>query len=161
MLIELIDETERVSVEYQELVSEMIEFAANFLEFPKNRECSVTFVDNARIQEINREFRNIDKPTDVISFALDDNEEDQVGLLNLTSIDDQFVWNIGDIVISIDRAKEQAEDYGHSLKRELGFLAVHGFLHLIGYDHMTKEEELEMFGLQNQIFEAYGLSRDE
>ena len=75
--------------------------------------------------------------------------------------DDSFVTSIGDIVISLDRAKEQAEDYGHSLERELGFLALHGFLHLNGYDHQTEEEEVEMTGLQKEILEAYGLKRDD
>ena len=97
----------------------------------------------------------------MISFALDDSDDDFESMNSIMEEDDSFVTSIGDIVISLDRAKEQAEDYGHSLERELGFLALHGFLHLNGYDHQTEEEEAEMTGLQKEILEAYGLKRDD
>ena len=89
----------------------------------------------------------------VVSFAAD--------FLKIPQTKECFVTSIGDIVISLDRAKEQAEDYGHSLERELGFLALHGFLHLNGYDHQTEEEEAEMTGLQQEILDAYGLTRND
>ena len=161
MFIELIDETEVVKEEYQKLVEDVVSFASDYLHYPENRECCISFVSSERIREINRDFRNIDKVTDVISFALDDEDEDMDPIKNFMASDENFVTSIGDIIISVDRAKEQAEDYGHSLERELGFLALHGFLHLNGYDHQTEEEEAEMTGLQKEILEAYGLNRDE
>lgn len=160
MFIELIDETEVVREEYQKLVEDVVSFASDYLHYPENRECCISFVSSERIREINRDFRNIDKVTDVISFALDDEDEDMDPIKNFTASDENFVTSIGDIIISVDRAKEQAEEYGHSLERELGFLALHGFLHLNGYDHQTEEEEEEMTGLQTEILTAYGLTRN-
>lgn len=159
MHIDLNDETEQLSQQHIDLVSDMIVFASTYIELPKHVECSVTFVDNERIQEINREYRQKDAPTDVISFALDDSVEGEL-LPNITIQDDGYLHHLGDIIISIDKAKEQAEEYGHSFDRELGFLALHGFLHLNGYDHMTLEEEQEMFALQAEILKAYGLGRE-
>jgi len=161
MFIELIDETEVVKEEYQKLVEDVVSFASDYLHYPENRECCISFVSSERIREINRDFRNIDKVTDVISFALDDEDEDMDPIKNFMASDENFVTSIGDIIISVDRAKEQAEDYGHSLERELGFLALHGFLHLNGYDHQTEEEEAEMTGLQQEILDAYGLTRND
>ncbi|WP_314078364.1 rRNA maturation RNase YbeY [uncultured Granulicatella sp.] len=160
MFIELIDETEVVKEEYQKLVEDVVSFASDYLHYPENRECCISFVSSERIREINRDFRNIDKVTDVISFALDDEDEDMDPIKNFMASDENFVTSIGDIIISVDRAKEQAEEYGHSLERELGFLALHGFLHLNGYDHQTEEEEKEMTGLQKEILTAYGLTRN-
>ncbi len=160
MFIELIDETEVVKEEYQKLVEDVVSFASDYLHYPENRECCISFVSSERIREINRDFRNIDKVTDVISFALDDEDEDMDPIKNFMASDENFVTSIGDIIISVDRAKEQAEEYGHSLERELGFLALHGFLHLNGYDHQTEEEEIEMTGLQTEILTAYGLTRN-
>lgn len=159
MFVEIIDETAAVSKEHQELVEAMIVFAADYLQYPKNRECCVSFVSPERIQEINRDFRNKDAVTDVISFALNDDDEDIVSTLLLEKEDEHFVSSLGDIIICTDRAAQQAEEYAHSFERELGFLALHGFLHLNGYDHQTSEEEAEMFGLQQEILDAYGLSR--
>ena len=160
MFIELIDETEVVKEEYQKLVEDVISFASDYLHYPENRECCISFVSSERIREINRDFRNIDKVTDVISFALDDEDEDMDPIKNFMASDENFVTSIGDIIISVNRAKEQAEEYGHSLERELGFLALHGFLHLNGYDHQTEEEEKEMTDLQTEILTAYGLTRN-
>lgn len=115
-------------------------------------------MDNPSIQEINRTYRGKDAPTDVISFALEDEGEDEIPVI-FEEDDEPMPRVLGDIMISIDRAKEQAEEYGHSYDRELGFLAVHGFLHINGYDHMTPEDEAEMFGLQKEILDAYGLKR--
>lgn len=111
---------------------------------------SIIFVDNKKIREINKTYRNIDRETDVISFALEDDK---------TFNTDAFRF-LGDIYISIDRAKDQAKEYGHSLKREIAFLSVHGFLHLLGYDHMTKEDEEVMFNLQEEILDSYGIKRN-
>jgi probable rRNA maturation factor len=110
---------------------------------------SVIFVDNDEIQEINRTYRNIDRVTDVISFALEDNNEEIVGERIL-----------GDIYLCIPRMKEQAIEYGHSEKRELSFLVCHGLLHLLGYDHVNnKEEEKIMFDLQDEILNSLNIKR--
>jgi probable rRNA maturation factor len=112
---------------------------------------NLIIVDNKYIHELNRTYRHIDRETDVITFALED--EDTIVLP-----DEERV--LGDIYISIDRARQQAEEYGHSLLRELSFLAVHGFYHLLGYDHQTPEEEKVMFTKQEEVLEAYGIRRE-
>ena len=112
---------------------------------------NLIIVDNEYIHELNKTYRNIDRETDVITFALED--EDSIVLPS-----DERV--LGDIYISIDKACSQAEEYGHSLLRELSFLAVHGFYHLLGYDHMTEEDEKVMFKKQEEVLEEYGISRD-
>jgi probable rRNA maturation factor len=110
---------------------------------------SVIFVDNDEIQEINRTYRNIDRVTDVISFALEDNDEKLIG--------DRI---LGDIYLCIPRMKEQAKEYNHSEKRELSFLVCHGLLHLLGYDHVNnKEEEKVMFDLQDEILDSLNITR--
>lgn len=114
---------------------------------------SVMIVDNEQIHELNREYRQVDRPTDVLSFPLWEPGEDWV------IVEDEETVPLGDIVISLAKAKEQAEEYGHSVERELGFLAVHGFLHLLGYDHETPEQEREMFGRQEEILHLAGLRR--
>lgn len=106
-----------------------------------NANFSIVFVGNERIQDINKNYRNIDKITDVISFAFEDNE----------SIDYEGIRFLGEIYICIPRMIEQAKMYGHSETRELGFLVVHGLLHLLGYDHDTEEKEKKMFNLQELI----------
>lgn len=159
MDITFIDQTEQVSEDKIKDIDDLLQFAADYLELPKDIEMSVTFMDNAAIQIINRDYRDKDAPTDVISFALEEESEDEVPVI--FDEDDEFniPRNLGDIMISTERAAEQAEEYGHSLDRELGFLAVHGFLHINGYDHMTPEDEKEMFTLQKEILDAYGLKR--
>lgn len=117
-------------------------------------ELSVTFVDKDEIQNINKVYRDKDKVTDVISFALEEDEPD----IDMNDLEIPRV--LGDIIICTDVAQEQAESYGHSFERELGFLALHGFLHLLGYDHMTEDDEKEMFGRQDAILNSYGLTRD-
>lgn len=108
---------------------------------------NVIFVNKEEIQKINKEYRNIDKVTDVISFALIDDKE-----LVQTN-------ELGDIFICVERAKEQAIEYGHSEAREFAFLAVHGYLHLCGHDHQTKDEEEKMFSIQEKILEKANLKR--
>jgi len=152
--IDFIDETTKVAEADQKLVEELLIFAGKKQNLSGDIELSVTFVDNDRIQEINKEYRNKDQATDVISFAMEELGEGEV---ELVGVDMPRV--LGDIIISIDRTKEQAEEYGHTYTRELGFLAVHGFLHLLGYDHLTKEEEEVMFTLQKEILDEFGLQR--
>ena len=110
---------------------------------------SLLFVDNEEIRKINKENRNIDRETDVITFRLADYEE---VVVDGTTI-------LGDIYISLDKAHSQAEEYGHSYKRELSFLLIHGFLHLLGYDHMNPVDEKVMFKLQEEILDGYGIKR--
>jgi probable rRNA maturation factor len=154
LMIDFIDETNEVTEEQLETIEKLLNYAAKLENVDDNAEVSITFVDNETIQEINREYRSIDKPTDVISFALEEMGEDEVEIVG-----DDLPRVLGDIIISIPKAKEQAEEYGHSFMRELGFLAVHGFLHLLGYDHETPEDEKKMFTRQKEILEAYGLKR--
>lgn len=152
--IDLIDETNELSEEQMEVIEKLLNFAAQKQSVEEYSEVSVTFVTNERIHEINREYRDKDAPTDVISFAMEELGE---GEMELAGVDMPRV--LGDIIISIPRAREQAEEYGHSFIRELGFLTVHGFLHLLGYDHMTDAEEIQMFTLQKEILNEYGLKR--
>ena len=114
-------------------------------------EISVSIVTNDEIQKLNKEFRNIDKATDVLSFPQLTFEMGEVADLNEN---DEII--LGDIVISIDKAKEQAEEYGHSLEREIAFLTVHSMLHLMGYDHMEVAEEKEMIKKQKEILQQVG-----
>lgn len=156
MDVAMMDHTNQLDEKYQQLVLDILNFAGDALSLADDTEMSVTFVDNDEIQNINREYRDKDIPTDVISFAIED-EGDEEPFIMMEGID--LPRNIGDIFISIDRTREQAERFGHSFERELGFLAVHGFLHLNGYDHMEPEEEKEMFDLQRKILDDYGLQR--
>lgn len=110
---------------------------------------NVIIVDNEYIHKLNKEYRGIDRPTDVISFALEDTDDIKYDDFRL----------LGDIYISIDKAESQAEEYGHSLKREICFLAVHGLLHLLGYDHMEKKDEEVMFAKQEVILNEAGIKK--
>lgn len=152
--MDFLDETNELSQEHILKLEELLNFAAVKEEVEPGSELSVTFVGNDRIQEINREYRGIDRPTDVISFALEEKGEGETEVrgIGLPRI-------LGDIIISIPKAEEQAQEYGHSFSRELGFLAVHGLLHLLGYDHMTAEEEKIMFARQKEILDEFGLQR--
>ena len=115
-----------------------------------NTTFNLIIVDNEYIHELNKNYRHIDRETDVITFALEDDD-------SLVMPTDERI--LGDIYISIDKAISQAEEYGHSLLRELSFLAVHGFYHLLGYDHMTKEDEKVMFTKQEEVLSEYGIKR--
>ena len=154
----VLDKTKSLTEEQLTLVDKIIQCAAAVeeLQLKDDTEMSVTFVDNQEIQEINREYRNKDQATDVISFAIEDEMEEE-----FSAVFEEFDLprDIGDIFVSVDKIKEQAEEYAHSFDRELGFLIVHGFLHLNGYDHMTEEDEKEMFNLQRKILDNYGLKR--
>ena len=111
---------------------------------------NVIIVDNDYIHQLNKNYRDIDRETDVITFALEDDS---------SMVEPTDTRILGDIYISIDKAISQSEEYGHSLLRELSFLAVHGFYHLLGYDHMTPEEEKVMFTKQEEVLSAYGITR--
>ncbi len=149
----------KVTKKIRDLVRLSVKTALEYMEFPQNCEISVMFCDNERIRRLNRNHRNIDRATDVLSFPLFEYDE------NGEIIQDELDFNpngemiLGDIVISLERAAEQAEEYGHSFEREIGFLTVHSMLHLFGYDHMTEEDEEEMFEYQREILEEMGLTR--
>ena len=130
---------------------EKVLYSAMEKEKLKDTSFNLIIVDNDYIHELNKEYRGIDRETDVITFALED--EDTIILPDNERI-------LGDIYISIDKARSQAEEYGHSLLRELSFLAVHGFYHLLGYDHMTPEDEKVMFTKQEEVLEEYGITRE-
>ena len=152
--IDFTDETSQLTDEQMKEIENILNFAALKLDIEEGSEVSITFVSNERIREINRDYRDKDAPTDVISFAMEELGEGEVELIGVG-----MPRVLGDIIISTAKAMEQAEEYGHSFIRELGFLAVHGFLHLLGYDHMTAEDEKRMFTLQKEILDGYGLTR--
>ena len=145
------NEVENFENNYEQDFTAIIEQALKTLGIEDDVEVSCVLVDDERIHEINREYRYIDRSTDVISFAMEDNDQFYVEGMPRT---------LGDIFISVDHAKKQAEEYGHSLRREMCFLFTHGILHLLGYDHMTDEQEKEMFGLQDEILGALSIERE-
>ena len=138
--------------EYEEEYLSIMEITLRILDIKCDPIVSVSLVDNRYIHKINKKYRQIDRPTDVISFAfLDDgNQYDKV-------LHKEGIVALGDIYISTEKAIEQAKEYGHSLKRELCFLFTHGLLHLLGYDHMKKEDEEVMFALQDKILDEKGV----
>lgn len=154
VIIDLVDETETLNKEQQDLVKQLIEKTAELEQLEGDIEVSVTFVTEEQIQEINAEYRNKNQPTDVISFALNDQVEGEVDVVG-----EGMPNMLGDIIISVPHIKRQAEEYEHTFERELGFLTVHGMLHLLGYDHNTEAEEKEMFSRQENILMQYGLTR--
>ena len=135
------------------LIRESVETTLDFEDFQNHCEVSVTFTDNEGIHALNKKFRGVDKPTDVLSFPLFDFE----GETEEPPID-EVMSNLGDIVISLEKAKEQAEEFGHSFERETAFLCVHSMLHLLGYDHeRSEEEDIEMRAKQSEIMKIMGL----
>jgi probable rRNA maturation factor len=153
------DKTGQMTLTKLKQIEDLLNFAAGYLDVSIDSEMSVTFMDNVDIQTINRNYRGKDAPTDVISFAMEKKGKGELPIF-LDEEMEELPRNLGDIMISIEKAKEQAKAYGHSYKRELGFLAIHGFLHINGYDHQTSEEEKEMSKLQKEILDAYGLRRE-
>lgn len=137
-------------VDVEQFTTEVLQAAAKRLNV--SGEVSVVYVDDKEIHELNRTYRDVDRPTDVLSFALLEGDE-------FPDIEDAPI-PLGDVIISVDKAQEQAMSYGHSVKREMAFLLVHGFLHLNGYDHQTEVDEAEMFGLQEEILQQLGIGRD-
>ncbi len=162
----IIEKEVEVSFDFNEekLAEEVISFCLDHEEFPYEAEINLTLTDNEGIHEINRMYREIDRPTDVLSFPMLSYEQagDFSGLEE--DYDDNFNPDtgeimLGDIVISIDKVREQAESYGHSEKREFAFLIVHSMLHLFGYDHMEPEEAAVMEEKQNLILNEMNILR--
>lgn len=150
MEIEVINETEEKEI--NSLLEELEVYLKDVAkeEGLENILYNVIIVDNEEIRRLNHEYRNKDSVTDVISFALEDDETSKSEVIRV----------LGDIYISIDKARSQSIEYGHSLKRELFFLATHGFLHLLGYDHMKEEEEKIMFAKQEEVLNRHGISKE-
>ncbi len=160
----LIDNQQSKTEDLQGFFEEVLDKTLKFLNLQTQVEVSLLLVDNDEIQNLNRDYRGIDNETDVLSFPMldldpSDREVWLEELENGITADDQQVV-LGDIVISVEKAEEQAEEYGHGLKRELGFLMVHGVLHLLGYDHEQGEsEEQTMNAIQEAILEELSLPR--
>ena len=159
MTIEIIDELDGGGI--LELLTRAISFAAGFETKKDNFELSLTITDDARIQALNREFRNIDRSTDVLSFPLiqrvpggtaDFWKEEDIN-------PDTGCVMLGDIVLSLETAARQAEEYGHSLEREAAYLCVHSVLHLLGYDHIDEQDKKIMRAREEEIMNAFGLGR--
>ena len=134
-----------------ERYSEIAKAAFSFLDVKENYEIDVSLVDDETIHQINRDYRNVDRVTDVISFAFNDDKDpnDQINSLEVQKM-------LGEILICLPQAKRQAAEIGNTLERELSFLFTHGLLHLLGYDHMTPEDEAIMFPLQEKILSLVG-----
>lgn len=144
MELTIINETnEKKWNRYRKDFEMILEKAQEVCQASNNACLSVIFVDKERIHEINREYRNIDRPTDVISFALLDSDEVLV----------EEESELGDIFINIEAVYDQAREYQHTIRREVNFLFTHGVLHLLGYDHMNEDDEKEMFALQDKIID--------
>ncbi|WP_208585942.1 rRNA maturation RNase YbeY [Gracilibacillus suaedae] len=155
MEIDFHDETENVSQDHLDLIDQLLSYAAKQENIAADSELSISFVNNDEIQQLNKQYRKLDKPTDVLSFALEDEVDQEIRIIGA-----DIPVALGDIIISVDKASEQALEYNHSFSRELGFLALHGFLHLLGYDHMNEEDERKMFSRQEEILNGFGLSRE-
>lgn len=146
MEIVFVNEAKDKSVyRYKKDFETILERASDVLDRHRDWSLSVIYVTPQQIHEINRDYRNVDRPTDVISFALQDDESD--------IFVEESMCELGDIFINVQAIRDQAAAYGHSIRREACFLFCHGLLHLMGYDHMTPEEEKEMFALQDVILD--------
>ena len=147
-MFEIINDSNKKVIE-EEVLNNYVNYLVEKLDL-HNCEFNIILTTNKKIHKINKEYRNIDRETDVISFALEDNRDIEYDGFRL----------LGDIYISIDKCYTQAMEYGHSRVRELCFLATHGVLHLLGYDHMNEDDEKEMFDLQNKLLDGYNIRRD-
>lgn len=167
MTILVENEAKRVlDFDYEEVIKNVVKRVVDTENCPYEVEVNVLLTNNEEIHEANRDFRNIDRPTDVLSFPMVDYDfpadfslvnESPEGYLNPET--DELL--LGDIMISVDKVYEQAEEYGHSRKREFAFLIAHSMLHLLGYDHMEDEERVVMEAKQKAILEALGITRNE
>lgn len=157
MIINLENAQEKIDLEETVLnrLQEGIDAVADLNGLAEEAEVDVTIVDDEEIHELNRQYRGMDKPTDVLSFALDEGEEDEPELIGGP---EEHLY--GDIIISAETALRQAEEYGHGLEREMTYLAVHGMFHLLGYDHMTEEDKAEMRAKEEEALRAINLAEE-
>lgn len=154
-----------ISMDYLHIIHDIVDTAAGYVQCPYDIEVNVLLTDNERIQEINRENRGIDRPTDVLSFPMIDFQTPEEFSLVEEHPEEYFdpntgALNLGDIVISVDKVYEQAREFGHSPERELAFLVAHSMLHLSGYDHEEEAEQLIMETKQEEILQMKGYTRD-
>ena len=168
MTINIEYETDKeLKLDYENIINRVINEAVDYAKCPYEAEVNVTLTDNDEIKEINAEYRNINNPTDVLSFPMVDykepadydyleTEEAQISCFNPESGE----LLLGDIIISLERADEQAKEYGHSVRREICFLVAHSMLHLLGYDHMEDEERLVMEAKQKEVLDTLGITRN-
>lgn len=133
----------KIDEEIENIVEKSIEAALKEIEFTDDYEVSVSFVGDEEIHELNRDYRGVDRTTDVLSFPMDD----------------EFTNMLGDIVININKVIEQAKEYGHSEKREISYLTVHSSLHLMGFDHEEEEDKKEMRAVEDRVMEKLEISR--
>ncbi|MBP2649682.1 MAG: metalloprotease ybeY [Firmicutes bacterium] len=147
-------EKKPITAQMEKTVTAVLSKAAEVLAIDEHTEVSVVFVDDEYIRELNRDYRGKDMATDVLSFALDEGDEPAV-------LDGPEESLLGDIIISIETAERQAEEYGHSLDRELAYLTVHGMLHLVGYDHEDEQDKVKMRQQEENILMKLGISRDD
>ncbi|HAX73438.1 MAG TPA: rRNA maturation RNase YbeY [Firmicutes bacterium] len=153
--IQFINQTTDVTEGYESIIKKVVEETIKQEQLTNEiLECSFIFVDNAQIQDINKTYRHKDAVTDVITFAIEDEGEGELKIKGIP-----LPRLLGDVFISIPRCREQATDYGHSFERELSFLGVHGFLHLLGYDHIEESDEVVMFKKQEDVLNALGIHR--
>lgn len=145
-------------------IKKVLEAGLKYLNQPSAQlEVSVSFVDEAEIKTLNHEYRDVDKVTDVLSFPSIDNPSR--GVIDIAEYGgdlnpETWLLNLGDIVVCLPRAKQQAKEYGHSLKREVAFLALHSLLHLLGYDHMNPQDEEQMNAVQNAVLDKLNIKRN-
>lgn len=145
----------RETLMFKSDIKKLFELAVENVGITSEISVNVVLVSANKIKQMNKKYRNVDKVTDVLSFPMIDNFDDIE-----SEIDFGLDCNVGDIYINLDRAKQQASEYGHSLKREFCFLALHGFLHLLGFDHIEKEDEKQMLAMQNLVLEKANIGRD-
>ncbi|MBQ3573437.1 MAG: rRNA maturation RNase YbeY [Clostridia bacterium] len=149
----------KVGKNFKDLIKKCSLATLKYMGFRTDVEISVVLTDNEGIRTLDSMHRGIDKATDVLSFPMFEYDEDGEIIEDYAEFNEMGELCLGDIVISLERAHEQADEYGHSPEREIGFLTVHSMLHLLGYDHMTPEDEEEMFGYQREILDEIGLVR--
>lgn len=155
MHIDVNDETDTLSSDKIHLLQRLLTFAAEQEDVPQDAEVSLNFVNRERIKQLNATFRYKNEVTDVISFAMQEHSDEEIAIQE----NPHLPYVLGDIIIFVEQAQEQAQRYNHSFEREIGFLTVHGFLHLLGYSHETKIDEDIMFRRQEVILSEFGLER--
>lgn len=157
MPISIINRQDKVHFtgELEEMILKVAEMVLEKEEIKPELEVSIVLVDNEQIRELNRDYRQVDSATDVLSFAYREEHEEEPEVAGDFMEEDV----LGDIVISLEKAQSQREEYGHSLEREVGFLVVHGMYHLLGYDHLTPEERDIMRAKEEEILQQAGLVR--